>query len=117
MSEPSYLERETENHPDEPEYLADLRILRRFVGDTSGNFIVHVHRLISSNYFDAPYDFVEKYAYPYQGNVSVSRGNQNHYLGTVSNTSWHREFGNAKGSVIAAVADLGGRARTSEIAI
>jgi hypothetical protein len=31
MSEPSYLERETENHSDELEYLADLRILKRFV--------------------------------------------------------------------------------------
>ena len=31
MSEPTYLERETENHPDELEYLADLRIPRRFV--------------------------------------------------------------------------------------
>ena len=35
MSEPPYLEREIENHP-EPEYLADLRILRRFV--QSGSF-------------------------------------------------------------------------------
>jgi hypothetical protein len=35
MSESSYLERETENHPDEPEYLADMRILRRFVQNGS----------------------------------------------------------------------------------
>jgi hypothetical protein len=31
MPESDYLRRETENHPDEPEYLNDLRILRRFV--------------------------------------------------------------------------------------
>ena len=35
MSEPSYLDRELENHPDEPEYLNDLRILRRFVQNGS----------------------------------------------------------------------------------
>jgi hypothetical protein len=31
MPEPTHLEQEIENHPDEPEYLNDLRILRRFV--------------------------------------------------------------------------------------
>ncbi len=31
MSESDYLMREIEDHPEEPEYLADLRILRRFV--------------------------------------------------------------------------------------
>jgi hypothetical protein len=36
MSESSYLEREIEEHPDEPEYINDLRILRRFV--QSGSF-------------------------------------------------------------------------------
>lgn len=35
MSESSYLEREIENHPDEPEYITDLRILRRFVQNGS----------------------------------------------------------------------------------
>ena len=38
MSESSYLEREIENHPDEPEYINDLRILRRFVQDGSFGF-------------------------------------------------------------------------------
>src|SRR5215218_1390696 len=31
MSESQYLKQEMENHPDEPEYLNDLRILRRFI--------------------------------------------------------------------------------------
>jgi hypothetical protein len=31
MSESEYIRREMENHPDEPEYHSDLRILRRFV--------------------------------------------------------------------------------------
>lgn len=35
MSESEYLRREMENHPAEPEYLADLRILRRFVQNGS----------------------------------------------------------------------------------
>ena len=35
MSESDYLMREIENHPDEPEYHADLRILRRFVQNGS----------------------------------------------------------------------------------
>ena len=35
MAESSYLEREIERHPDEPEYINDLRILRRFVQDGS----------------------------------------------------------------------------------
>jgi hypothetical protein len=85
--------------------------------DRSGHFVVDVHQLISGNYFNASQDFVEKYAYPYQGNEVVCGDNNNHYLDTVSNTFWHRGFGNAKAAVIAAVADLGGRARTSEIAI
>jgi hypothetical protein len=39
MSESQYLKQETENHPDEPEYLSDLRILRRFVQE--GSFGYH----------------------------------------------------------------------------
>ncbi len=35
MSESDYLMREIEDHPDEPEYLNDLRILRRFVQNGS----------------------------------------------------------------------------------
>jgi hypothetical protein len=35
MPESVYLRREAENHPDEPEYLNDLRILRRFVQEGS----------------------------------------------------------------------------------
>jgi hypothetical protein len=35
MPESEYLRREAENHPDEPEYLNDLRILRRFVQEGS----------------------------------------------------------------------------------
>ena len=35
MSESPYLEQEIESHPDEPEYINDLRILRRFVQNGS----------------------------------------------------------------------------------
>jgi len=35
VSESAYLRREIENHPDEPEYINDLRILRRFVQNGS----------------------------------------------------------------------------------
>lgn len=35
MPDSPYLKREVENHPDEPEYLNDLRILRRFVQNGS----------------------------------------------------------------------------------
>ncbi len=35
MSESAYLRGEMENHPDEPEYINDLRILRRFVQNGS----------------------------------------------------------------------------------
>jgi hypothetical protein len=35
MPESVYLRREAENYPDEPEYLNDLRILRRFVQEGS----------------------------------------------------------------------------------
>jgi len=35
MPESGYLRREAENYPDEPEYLNDLRILRRFVQEGS----------------------------------------------------------------------------------
>src|SRR5215207_6312705 len=37
-SESDYLKREAENHPDEPEYLNDLRILRRFIQNGSFGF-------------------------------------------------------------------------------
>ena len=35
ISESQYLKQEMENHPDEPEYLSDLRILRRFIQNGS----------------------------------------------------------------------------------
>ncbi len=35
VPESPYVKREMENHPDEPEYVADLRILRRFVQNGS----------------------------------------------------------------------------------
>src|SRR5215211_2001817 len=35
MSESPYLEQEIESHPDEPEYINDLRILRRFIQNGS----------------------------------------------------------------------------------
>jgi hypothetical protein len=35
MSESQYLKQQIENHPDEPEYINDLRILRRFVQNGS----------------------------------------------------------------------------------
>src|SRR5215210_7543725 len=38
MSESPYLKEQIENHPDEPEYLNDLRILRRFVQNGSFGF-------------------------------------------------------------------------------
>src|SRR5215212_3898594 len=39
MSESRYLKQQVENHPDEPEYINDLRILRRFI--QSGSFGYH----------------------------------------------------------------------------
>jgi hypothetical protein len=42
MPESQYLNEEAENHPDEPEYLNDLRILRRFV--QNGSFGYHQSR-------------------------------------------------------------------------
>ncbi len=38
MAESQYLKRETEQNPEEPEYLNDLRILRRFVQNGSFGF-------------------------------------------------------------------------------
>jgi hypothetical protein len=38
MSESQYLRQEIKDHPDEPEYLNDLRILRRFVQNGSFGF-------------------------------------------------------------------------------
>lgn len=99
--------------------LEGVEVMRtgKSVGDASGHFILDIDRLISCNYFNAPDDLAGEYEQPYQSNGCVSKQHNNHYLGTVSNTYWHRGFGNAKGSVIAAVMDLGGRARISDIAI
>ena len=63
MSESSYLEREIGNHPDEPEYLNDLRILRRFV--QNGSFGYHqskdvVFRTLKARYPDAYSHFGEE---------------------------------------------------------
>ena len=63
MSESPYIRIQMENHPDEPEYLNDLRILRRFV--QNGSFGYHqsndvVFQTLKSRYPEAYNAFGEQ---------------------------------------------------------
>ena len=63
MSESDYLTREIENHPEEPEYLADLRILRRFVQNGSFGYRESddvVFQTLKTRYPEAYYAFGEE---------------------------------------------------------
>lgn len=46
MSESQYLRQEIESFPDEPEYINDLRILKRFIQD--GSFVIVNPMMLSS---------------------------------------------------------------------
>src|ERR671917_513448 len=62
MSESEYIRRELEQHPDESEYLSDLRILRRFV--QIGSFGRERKREVLERYTHSTYIEEQRRTYP-----------------------------------------------------
>jgi hypothetical protein len=83
-------------------------------GDRAGHFILDVDALLSGNYFG----LTERYIESMQEDSKVTRDiNKPHCFTIHTHPFWARQYGNARGPLFAAIASLGGRGRTGEIAL
>jgi hypothetical protein len=82
--------------------------------DRTGHFILNVRTLLSGSYFNLSQAEIESMQ---EDSKVIGCINNSHYLTILTHPFWTRQYGNAKGSLYAAIASLGGGGRTGEIAL
>ncbi len=84
--------------------------------DRAGHFLLNVTNLLSGDYFGLSGEEIERMPKDSKVMVNEIDTQHNHYSTILRHPFWTRQYGNARGPLFAAIASLGGKGRTGEIA-